>query len=88
MKKKFAIVITAVLLVAAVSAPAVFAAEDNNSKVTERFESMFDSMRNWAKDAQERGQITQEEAERWNKHFDDMEEFHQENGFSGHCGVS
>lgn len=86
MKRKFIVLMAVFMLVVTVSVPIAFAGEENNSKSTDYFKSMFDSMRNWIKDAQEKGQITEEEAEGWEEHFDYMEKFHDKNGFSGHCG--
>lgn len=38
------------------------------------------------KEALENKEITQEEYDSWNKHFNYMDDFHKENGFFGGCG--
>lgn len=47
----------------------------------------FDDMIEWRKaqvqESLNEGLITPEQAEAWNAHFDDMEEFHEEAGFPG-----
>ena len=85
MKRKIAVFFTVFALIAAVGASAVFAADGNNSNLT-NLKLKFDYMRDWTKDATEKGQITPEEAEQWNEHFAEMEKFHEENGFLGYCG--
>lgn len=86
MSRKIAVIISISLLVVVIGAAVVFAAEQNNSKSADFIKSMFDFMRDQTNNAQKEGQITQEEAEEWNRHLDDMEKYHEENGFSQHCG--
>lgn len=38
------------------------------------------------KEALENKEITQEEYDSWNEHFNYMDEFHKDNGFFGGCG--
>lgn len=85
MKRKFAALMTVFVLVLVMSVPTVFAAEENSLKSVDYFESMFDFMRNWIKDAQEKDQISKEETKEWEKHFNYIEKLHEKNGFSRHC---
>lgn len=87
MKKKIAIVLTLALVVTAISVSSVFAKDievDQGEK--QAIKSMFDAMRSWSQQAQDSGEITKEEAKEWDKHFKDMEKFHEEDGFGGMMG--
>ncbi|AUS97396.1 hypothetical protein CDQ84_15785 [Clostridium thermosuccinogenes] len=86
MKRKIMGILTVVLVVAALSTSAVFAKDNGDQREKSAINSMFDAMRNWSQQAQERGEITEEEAKEWEKHFEDMKKFHESNGFGGHCG--
>lgn len=85
MKKRIAVFITTLVLITSIAIPIALAAENEGSKTTKFFESMFDFHRKWIEKALEKGEITEEEAEQWNEHFGIMEKYHAENGFGGHC---
>lgn len=70
----------------AMSVTAVFASDNLNDR--SNIKSMFDSMRDWARQAQSTGEISEQEAKEWNSHFEVMEKYHEKNGFAGHCGIS
>ena len=61
-------------------------AKENDVGKRSSIDSMFDAMRNWKQQAQENDEITEEEARKWEKHFEDMKRHHERNGFKGHCG--
>jgi len=82
MKRKITIILAVVLMITALTATTVFASGDRGE---ETFNSMFDAMRRWSQETLASGEITEEEAERWERHFEYMEKFHRENGFGGHC---
>lgn len=88
MKKKIAVLITTILVITAIAVPVVFADENSASKASDFFKSMFDFKRNQVNEALKSGDITEDDAKKWNEHFDYMEKFHEENGFygPGHCG--
>ncbi|MFZ5634098.1 MAG: hypothetical protein ACOY40_14745 [Bacillota bacterium] len=77
MKRKLAVVISAVFILAA-TASIGFAATDNNQ---DYFTWMFNAQRQWVKQAVESKQLTPEQGQVWNNHFDQMQKFHSENGF-------
>lgn len=85
MKKKITILITVFLLVALVGATVAYASEESDSNLADFFKSRLDFKRSQLNEAKERGDITEEEAKIWSKHFDDMEKFHAENGFPQFC---
>ncbi|MGE4283422.1 MAG: DUF2680 domain-containing protein [Clostridia bacterium] len=86
MKKKSVVFITSLVLIAAIAIPAAFAAAPEDSKTSKFFESMFDFHRKWVDKSVEKGEITEQQAQQYNEHFDAMEEYHEENGFEDHCG--
>ncbi|NJD01008.1 MAG: hypothetical protein FIA99_00040 [Ruminiclostridium sp.] len=86
MKRKIIVVLAVALVVAAISVSAVFATDNGEQGKTGVIQSMFDAMRSWSQQAQDRGEITKEEAQQWDSHFKGMEKFHKENGLAGHCG--
>lgn len=77
------VLITALVFVIIVAVPSVFAASSEDSNF---FDSMFDFHKKWIERSVQNGDITEEEADQWNEHFNEMEEYHEENGFSEHCG--
>lgn len=87
MKRKITLILSLVLIVTAIGATTVLA--DGNGAQGEKsaIESMFDAMRSWSQQAQEKGEITGEEAKKLDDHFKDMEKYHEESGL-GHCGGS
>lgn len=86
MKRKIVVIMALVLTVTAISASAAFANGNEGQGETGAIKSMFDAMRSWSQRLQENGEITKEEAKEWDKHFKDMEKYHEENGINGHCG--
>lgn len=85
MKRKIALIISISLFAVLIGATIVYAAEMKNQESSNFIESMHDFMRYRINNAQKEGQLTQEEAAKWNRHFDDMERYHKENGLL-HCG--
>ncbi|WHH59971.1 DUF2680 domain-containing protein [Petroclostridium sp. X23] len=86
MKKKIAVFVTSLVLIAAIAIPTALAATPEDSKTSKFFESMFDFHRKWVDKSVKNGEITEEEAQNYNEHFDTMEKYHDENGFEDHCG--
>lgn len=76
MKRKLTVAVLAVfVLVLTVS---VASAATGNQGY---FDWMFNAHKQWVEQAVEGKQITPEQARAWNNHFDQMQNFHRENGF-------
>lgn len=78
MKKTLALVL--VLVGVLTVGFAVFA---DTEDVPEWFTEMIEWRKAQVEESLEAGLITEDQAEAWFDHFDDMTEFHQENGFGG-----
>lgn len=78
MKRKLAVVIMAVFVLA-LTVSIAFAATDNTQSY---FDWMFDAHQQWVKQAVDSKQITPEQGQAWSSHFDQMQKFHRENGFA------
>lgn len=72
------------LVVAVVATGLVVYAETQD--VPEWFTEMIEWRKAQVTESLEAGDITQEQADAWMQHFDDMVEFHQEVGFEGMGG--
>ncbi len=81
MKKKIAIAITLLMLVALVAVPA-FAATDTGTNAKAWFDQMFSARKAAVDQAVKDGRITAEQGQAWKAHFDQMYKFHEQNGFS------
>lgn len=87
MKKRFWLLALAGILVVALAAPAAFGAitgNDQNAQDPQNqqfFNQMFDRHQQWLDQAQKDGQVTQEQANAWQDHFNYMRDFHSKNGF-------
>ncbi len=80
MKRKIAVAVTLLALMALVAVPAL-AAADTASDAKAWFDQMFAAKEAWVDQAVKDGRITAEQGETWKAHFDQMYQFHQENGF-------
>lgn len=78
MNKKW-IAVAAVLVLASLLAVPALAATDPDAKAW--FESRFAAKKAYVDQAVKDGRITQEQGAAWNKHFDEMYKFHEQNGF-------
>jgi hypothetical protein len=85
MKKKFTVVLAIVLIVSAISATVVFASDNGGKDEKSIISSMFDAMRNWSQQALAKGEITKDQANSLDQHFNSMEKYHEQNGL-GACG--
>ena len=81
MKKAFLLIL---LVVAVVATGVVVYAE--TQEVPEWFTEMIQWRKAQVTESLEAGEITQEQADAWMQHFDDMVEFHEEVGFEGMGG--
>jgi hypothetical protein len=84
MKKRFAILGVAALLMMALVVPTAFAekAVDNpNDAQNNWFNQMFQFHSQWLDNAEKNGEVSKEQANNWRNHFNYMQEFHNENGF-------
>ncbi|MEZ0536846.1 hypothetical protein ACAG39_06280 [Caldicellulosiruptoraceae bacterium PP1] len=86
MKRKIMIILAVAIAITSISAFVVFAKDNREQGDKSAIRSMFDAMRSWIQQAQDNGKITKEETNEWNKHLNDMEKYHEKNGFEGHCG--
>ncbi|SHL00544.1 DUF2680 domain-containing protein [Desulforamulus aeronauticus] len=89
MKRK---IMSGILTIAlgALLVPAAFAAVDNvqdkatpnvnNTNNQQFYNQMFDQHKTWLDQAVKDGQITEEQSQNWSQHFDQMKEFHSQNG--------
>lgn len=87
MNKKF--IVSTVLAAALVTFSGIaYAAEENNT-TPEWFKSMIEWKKDQVNEQVGQGNLTEEEARKWNANIDAMEEYHKENGFGpGACGNS
>ncbi|BAF58411.1 hypothetical membrane protein [Pelotomaculum thermopropionicum SI] len=72
------------VLALAVLAPGALAAVTGNQVDSVRLNKMFDEHKQWVIQAVENGEITPEQGEAWNQHFDQMKEFHAKSGLDCH----
>ena len=87
MKRKIAAGIVTLAL-GALLVPAAFAAVDNNqaspapapTQNQQFFNQMYEQQKNWLDNAVKNKQLTEEQAKAWSQHFDQMKEFHNQNG--------
>lgn len=93
MNKKF--LMLALILVAAVAllAPTAFATDDASAQAKAWFEQKFAQKKAFVDQAVKDGRITAEQGETWKQHFNQMEQFHAQNGYlcpaggNGNCGM-
>jgi type II secretory pathway pseudopilin PulG len=93
MKKKYWFLVGLVILVIAMAAPSAFGAiTAGEQKATEQqsqqsSDQMLDWHRQWLEQAQNEGRLTPEQAKTWQEHFDEMRDFHRENGLGPMNGM-
>lgn len=78
MKRRIAAAVLAVLILA-LTATVALAATDSGQ---DYFDWMFNAHRQWVQQAVDSKEITPEQAQAWNSHIDQMQQFHQQNGFA------
>lgn len=61
-------------------------ADVSNTTWEEWSKERMELKKEYLKDAVKEGLVTEEEAKRWEEHFDYMEEFHRDNGYRGCFG--
>jgi hypothetical protein len=84
MKKRWIIILALIFGLAVQSF--VFAATEKN-ELPQWFKEMVEWRQEQIQQSLEEGAITEEQAAYWKQHLEDMEEFHEENGFgTGICG--
>lgn len=81
MKKRYVVLALVGILALAVLAPAAFAAVSGDQAAPDWFNRMFDFHKQWVDQAVQNGRITPEQGQVWNRHFDQMRSFHQQNGY-------
>lgn len=86
MKKKYLFLVSLVVLVVAIAAPAAFGAitggeqkkpEQHSLQISDQ---MFEWHQQWLDQAKKDGQLTAEQAKTWQEHFNEMRDFHSKNG--------
>ncbi|MBO8137917.1 MAG: DUF2680 domain-containing protein [Desulfotomaculum sp.] len=77
-------VLSAVVLLALVAVFVVpaFAADNADNSAKEWFEQKFNSKKAWVDQAVKDGKLTKEQGELFKQHFDQMYQFHAQNGFT------
>lgn len=82
------------LALAALMVPAAFAAGDDTKETTaantqyqEFYNQMFDWHKTWLDNAVKNNQVTEDQAQAWNQHFDQMKEFHSQYGMGMGSGM-
>ena len=83
--KKLVLVLS-FLLVLSMGTMFVFAESTVNEEALSWFRERMGYRREALKEALDDGDITQNQYNTWNEHFDYMEEFHEENGFVNQSG--
>ncbi len=84
MKKSFWILAAIGILVVALAAPAALGAAAGSGQKAQSqqfFDQMFDWHQQWLDQARKDGQITPEQAQAWQDHFNYMRDFHSKYGF-------
>lgn len=84
MRKGFWILAAVGILVVALAAPAAFGAAAGNDQKNQNqqfIDQMFDWHVKWLDQARKDGQVTPEQANAWQDHFNYMRDFHNKNGF-------
>lgn len=93
MKKRLWFLAAMGILVVALAVPAAFGAvtgggqngqngqNDQAGQNQAFFDQMFDWHQKWLDEARKDGQITPDQAETWQEHFNYMRDFHSKNGF-------
>lgn len=90
MKKKYWFLMGLAILIIAMAAPSAFGAiTAGEQKATEEQASdqMLDWHQQWLEQAQNEGRLTPEQAKTWQEHFDEMRDFHRENGLGPMNGM-
>lgn len=82
MKKRLFVAVVIGALALAILIPTAFAAVDGNQGNGEWFNGMFDAHKKWVGQSVKNGQITPEQGKAWEQHFDQMKEFHAQNGYN------
>lgn len=80
MKKRYRLAALVGILVIALAVPVAFGDTDQQNLREERVNQVFELKQERVKQAQQDGQITPEQAEKWQKHFEYMRQFHKESG--------
>ncbi|WP_104371102.1 DUF2680 domain-containing protein [Desulfocucumis palustris] len=80
MKRKTAVAVALLVLAALVAVPAL-ASADTASDAKAWFDQMFTAKKAWVDQAVKDGRITAEQGDAWKEHFNQMYQFHQENGY-------
>ncbi|MCL6635348.1 MAG: YckD family protein [Peptococcaceae bacterium] len=81
MRKRYVVMAAAGVLALVILVPGAFAAVTGNQDNADWFNRMFDYHKQWVNQAVESGRLTPEQGEAWNRHFDQMKEFHAQNGY-------
>lgn len=93
MKRKYWFLMGLAILVVAIVAPAAFGAITGGEQKAPEQQSqqpsaqMFEWHQQWLGQAQKDGQLTPEQAKAWQEHFNEMREFHNNNGLGPMSGM-
>lgn len=86
MKRKYLVTVLLVALAMTLVVPGALAATTDQTDLSGWFSRMFDFHRQWVSNQVSGGQLTTEQGQAWNQHFDQMQQFHSQNGFGGMMG--
>lgn len=82
MKKRYVVMALVGVLALAILVPSAFAAVTGNQANEDWFNRMFDYHKQWVNQAVDSGQLTPEQGRVWSQHFDQMKDFHAQNGYN------
>ncbi|CCO07652.1 DUF2680 domain-containing protein [Desulforamulus hydrothermalis] len=81
MNKRLILVGLLIMAVIAFTVPTAFAADDVSSQAKAWFDQKFAAKKAWVEQAVKNGQLTPEQGQAWQQHFDQMKEWHAKNGY-------
>lgn len=81
MSKRFLIIGLVVLVAAALLVPAAFAGTNVTDQAKAWFDQRIAAKEAYVDQAVKSGQLTQEQGQTWKQHFEQMKEFHAQNGY-------
>jgi len=82
MKRSYLILGLLVLLASALVVPAAFGATDTTDQAKAWFDQMFAAKKAWVDQLVKDGKLTQEQGKAWKDHFDQMQQFRAQNGYT------
>ncbi|AEF93555.1 hypothetical protein Desca_0670 [Desulfotomaculum nigrificans CO-1-SRB] len=81
MRKRFLVIGLVVLVATAMLVPAAFAGSNVTDQAKAWFDQMFAAKEAYVDQAVKNGQLTPEQGQAWKQHFEQMKQFHAQNGY-------